>query len=117
MFEPFSRGYYLGRLYVEPYGGDRPVIASRQHEQTTEALYADGVDGATDTDGEPPLVMKVETVHLAVHGDDGVPPDTLAVPEDVLEETRIRNPPSLREILLAKADTASRLLRLGTTAT
>jgi hypothetical protein len=57
-----------------------------------------------------PLVMKVDTTHLAVHGDPSVPERTLAVPEDVLDGTRVRNPPTLTEVLLAKADRAAQLL-------
>lgn len=107
MFEQFSRGYYLGRMYVEPHDGDRAEMARDQHERVNEQLYAEG-DGVERLDH--PLVMKVETTHFAVHGDASVPADTLAVPEEALETTRVRNPPTLREVLLAKADHARRLL-------
>lgn len=108
MFADFSRGYYLGRLYVEPYDGDRAVIQRDQHEQVNEQLYADEEALARlDT----PLVMKLDNRHFAVHGDEGVPERTLAVPDHLLAD--VRNPPTLREILLAKADRATQLLRLS----
>lgn len=107
MFEQFSRGYYLGRMYVTPRDGERAAMCRRQHERVNEQLYADG-EGVERTD--LPLVMKVGTSHFPVHGEAGVPADTIAVPDDLLEG--IRNPPDLREVLLAKADRAAQLLAL-----
>lgn len=108
MFEPFSDGYYLGRLYVEPTGGDHTVMHSDQHEQVNRQLYASG-DGIERLDA--PLVMKLDSTHLAVHAADDVPSDTLAVPDDILADLRIDRPPTLEEVLLAKADRAAQLLR------
>ena len=107
MFEPFSRGYYLGRMYVEPRDSERAAMARAQHERVNEQLYAED-EGVERLDR--PLVMKLESNHFAVHGHESVPADTLAVPAEVLEETRFRNPPTLAEVLLAKADHAARLL-------
>ena len=107
MFEQFSSGYYLGRLYVEPYGGERAVMHREQHEQVNEQLYAEG-EGIERLD--LPLVMKIGGSHLPVHGAEGVPERTVALPEGVLEHTTVRNPPSLNEVLLAKADRARQML-------
>ncbi|WP_132057915.1 DUF5802 family protein [Halorussus amylolyticus] len=109
MFEEFSSGYYLGRLYVEPSDGEQAAMRRDHHEQINEQLYATG-EGIERLDN--PLVMKVDSHHLAVHGEDDVPEGTLALPRDVLEDTRIRNPPALKEVLLAKADRAAQLLRI-----
>jgi hypothetical protein len=109
MFERFSAGYYLGRLYVEPREGD-PAMCRTQHEQVNEQLYADG-EGVERLDR--PLVMKVDESHLAVTGDETVPENTLTVPPAILSETRVRNPPALKEVLLAKADRAAQLLDLA----
>jgi hypothetical protein len=108
MFEEFSSGYYLGRLYVAPSDGEQAAMRRDQHEQINEQLYASG-EGIERLDS--PLVMKVDQHHVAVHGEDGIPEGTLALPEDLLEDTRIRNPPALKEVLLAKADRAAQLLR------
>jgi hypothetical protein len=108
MFEQFSRGYYLGRLYVEP--GEQPQMCRAQHERVAKQLYTTG-EGIERTDA--PLVMKLGTHHFAVDGDDGVPRDTLAVPADILEDAAVRNPPALREVFLAKADRAAQLLRVS----
>jgi len=108
MFEQFSRGYYLGRLYVEP-GEGAAAMCRDQHQRVTKQLYAD--EGITRTD--LPLVMKLGRSHFAVHGDEQVPADTLAVPEDVLESADVRNPPSLQEVFLAKADHAAQLLSVA----
>jgi hypothetical protein len=109
MFEQFSRGYYLGRLYVAPSEDGTAKMCRAQHERVSEQLYADG-EGIERLDR--PLVMKLGTNHFPVHGEEGVPADTLAVPEAVLEGT-VRNPPTLREVLLAKADRAAQLLELA----
>jgi len=110
MFERFSSGYYLGRLYVEPSGGDRATMCRSQHERVNEQLYADGT-GIERLDR--PLMMKVGPTHFTVHGEENVPADTLALPEALLEETNVRNPPTFTEVLLAKADRASQLLEFS----
>jgi hypothetical protein len=109
MFEPFSSGYYLGRLYVEARDAERAAVHEDRHEQVNRELYADG-EGVERLDA--PLVMKLGTTHLAVHGDAGIPDGTLAVPDDWLAATGVENPPSLREVLLAKADRARQLLAM-----
>ncbi|MCU4751798.1 DUF5802 family protein [Halobacteria archaeon AArc-curdl1] len=110
MFEVFSRSYYLGRLYVTPADGEHARMHRTQHERINEAVYATG-DGIERLD--TPLVMKLESGHFPVHGDDAVPANTLAVPESMLEGTRIRNPPALREVFLARKERAKQLLGLG----
>lgn len=107
MFEPFSSGYYLGRLYVEPYDGDRAVLQRAQHDRVNEQLYT------TETGVEvrdAPLVMKLGRCHFPVHGAEDVPENTLGLPRSLLDGCRVRNPPALKEVLLAKADRASQLL-------
>ncbi|MFB6146775.1 MAG: DUF5802 family protein [Halobacteriaceae archaeon] len=112
MFEAFSRGYYLGRLYVRPRDGDRAVIQTAAHRTVNEQLYADG-EGVERLDR--PLVMKLDTTHFPVTGDEAVPERTLEVPPAVLDRTRVENPPALRNVLLAKADRARQLLELSGT--
>lgn len=107
MFEAFSRSYYLGRLFVTPIDGAYAVMHSDQHERINEAIYATG-EGIERLD--TPLVMKLESSHFPVHGNDAVPTNTLGVPESVLEGTRIRNPPTLREVFLARRERAAQLL-------
>ena len=110
MFEQFSRGYYLGRLYVEPSHDGTATMCQQQHEYVNEQLYADGT-GIERLDR--PLVMKIGSTHLTVHGEQGVPADTLSVPEDLLDDATARRLPTLQEVLLAKADRASQLLDLA----
>jgi hypothetical protein len=112
MFEPFSRGYYLGRLHVRGHDGEQATIHRARHEQVNRDIYADG-EGVERLDC--PLVMKVETSHFPVHGEEGVPDGTLAVPESWLAELGVRNPPSLREVFLATAERAAQLLWLDGT--
>jgi len=118
MFAQFSSGYYLGRLYVEPHAGAQPAMHREQHEQVAEQLYtAEGSAGEERKEaGEPapegPLVMKIGGTHVPVHGADGVPERTVALPEDWLDATRLRNPPTLTEVLLAKRERAEQLLHM-----
>lgn len=110
MFERFSRGYYLGRLYVEPSDDETATMCRDQHERVNRQLYAsdDGIERL-----DKPLVMKLGSTHIAVHGEDGIPADTLSIPKPVLDESTVRNPPTLREVLLAKADRAAQMLELS----
>jgi hypothetical protein len=103
MFEQFSNGYYLGRLYVEPYDGEVAAIQRADHEKVNEELYAD--EGVARIDA--PLVMKLEQTHFPVLGDEGVPSGTLAVPSSL----SVTDVPDEREVLLAKRDRAAELLR------
>ena len=104
MFEPFSDGYYLGELYVEPHDGDRAVIQRADHKAVNKQLYADN-KGLERLDA--PLVMKLDTAHFPVGGDEGVPSGTLAVPSELLEEQTA----SAREVFLADRERAMELLR------
>lgn len=112
MFERFSRGYYVGRLSVEPAPAEesRALIQRATHERLNEELYATG-EGIERTD--LPLVMKLDTSHFAVHGDRGVPAETLWLPPSALGDFRVESPPTLREVFLAKADRAAQLLRIA----
>jgi hypothetical protein len=107
MFERFSSGYYLGRLYVESYDGARAVMHRDHHERVNRQLYAEGV-GVERLD--LPLVMKIGGSHVPVHGAPGIPERTVALPDELVERTGVRNPPQLSEVLLAKADRARQLL-------
>lgn len=109
MFEKFSGSYYLGRMYVEPTDAGPARMARRQHERLNEELYATGT-GVERLDA--PLVMKLDGAHFPVHGDEGVPEDTLAVPDEFVADHR-DEPPTLREVLVARADCARQLLRLN----
>lgn len=107
MFAPFSSGYYVGRLVVEPHGGDAALMQRSQHEHVNERLYATGA-GIERLDH--PLLMKLSTRHFAVHGDEGVPEGTLYVPERVVEPDELSRLPDVREILLAKPAVVKQLL-------
>ena len=104
---------------------------SSEYSNSAEQRSADrssglrGGDAASNGTAEPspspredierldnPLVMKLDTSHFPVTGDERVPRDTLAVPAELIDRTRVRNPPTLREVLLAKADRAQQLLEL-----
>lgn len=103
MFEEFSGGYYLGRLYVEPVDADAPVMHSDEHRRVAERVY---------DDGDEDLMMKIGTAHLPVAPDDGVPSRTVGLPPRVAEALDLDTLPSLEEVLLAKPSIADRIRRL-----
>jgi len=102
MFEEFSSAYYLGRMYVEPHDAGRPVMQNDDFERVRDGVYG----------GDGDVVMKVDRQHLVVDGDDAVPEGTLGVPRGYLGSLDLRNPPSLKEVLLAKPKHAERILSL-----
>ena len=92
MFVEFSAGYYLGRCYIVPRDGDRAVMQTDDYEEACNTYYS----------GDGPLVMKLEDVHIPVHGADDLPSGSLGLPPHILERTRIRHPPEMKEVLLTK---------------
>lgn len=102
MFEDFSGGYYLGRMYVEFRDADFPVTQDDDFEAVSHGVYRD----------ERPLVMKIGKRHLTV-GDGGVPTGTLGVPVGVAEGLSLHNPPSVKDVFLAKEVHAEQVLSLG----
>lgn len=119
MFEQFSSGYYLGRLYVQAHDGSRAVLRESHHQRVREQLYGSMTDSggsATRSSGrtepnERPLVMRYERQHFVVDGDDDVPEQTLAVPREWLGDRP--DPLEPREVFLAKADRARQLLQFA----
>ena len=111
MFEEFSAGYYIGQLCVEPYDGTHAVMDSDQHVAANEQVYDTG-DPVERRDH--PLVMKIEQCYVPVFGTDDLARDTLGLPEAVLASTRINTPPTMKEVLVAKAERAAQLLEWAT---
>lgn len=120
MFEQFSSGYYLGRLYVQAHDGSRAVLRESHHRRVREQLYGPTGDSnaqptqspTTETEAdEQPLVMRYRRKHFVVDGDDTVPEETLAVPHEWLSERP--DPLEPREVFLAKADRARQLLQFA----
>ncbi len=102
MYEEFSASYYLSRLYVRPYTEDKPAM----HEDEHRALKTKIQNG----DESKPLVVKIDKRYIPVWGDKGVPSSTLALPNRIADEIGLRNPPSLKEVLLLKAKALDRLI-------
>lgn len=110
MFEAFSDSYYIGRLFVTPADEDPPRMQELQVQRLNDELLG-GEDGVTDLDR--PLVMKLGQRHFPVHGDREVPADTLVVPESLLEDIPVNNPPTVCGVLLATGERADQMLWLS----
>ncbi len=115
MFEQFSSGYYLGRLYVQPHDGPRAVLRESHHRQVCEQLYGSTASSNAPSppaaSEDPPLVMRYQRQHFVVDGEDEIPEQTLAVPEKWLADRP--DPLEPREVFLAKADRAHQLLQFA----
>lgn len=111
MFEAFSAGYYIGRFYIEPYDGAHAVMDRDQHEAANEQVYT---TGETIERLDHPLVMKVDESHLPIFAADDIPMNTLGLPDAALEAARIDQPPTPKEVLVAKAERAAQLLEWTT---
>jgi hypothetical protein len=110
----FSAGYHLVETYVEPAAGDHALMDHERHQRANRRIYATGV-GVERLD--LPLVAKLEGVHFPVFPDEAVATDTLELPESVLAETTVSDPPTLRGVWLASAELAGQLVRWFTTDT
>ena len=119
MFEQFSSGYYLGRLYVQAHDGPRAVLRESHHRRVRKQLYG-SISHSEGPQTESPdrterdeqlLVMRLQQQHFVVDGDDDVPEQTLAVPREWLADRP--DPLEPREVFLAKADRAQQLLQFA----
>lgn len=111
MFEEFSNSYYIGRLVVTPADTDRPRMQQAQVERLNDEFVT--ADDGEIVELDRPLVMKLGQRHFPVHGDRRIPADTLSLPEALIEETDIQNPPTVCGVLLAKGPRADQLLWLS----
>lgn len=108
MFDEFFAGYDVCRLSIERSDGEHAVVDREYHDAATERIYTTGV-GAQRVDR--PVFVKVGDVLFPVFAAD-VPPETLVVPDDLLEAIRIDDPPTVTELRVAKGDRAATLLEV-----
>lgn len=99
MFEPFSSGYYLGRLYVGSRDDERAVLDAATHRYIRQTLYEAAADVTP--------VLKLDRAHFPVDADDSLPDATLEAPAALLDDTT----GDWRRVLVAKVDRASQLER------
>lgn len=57
-----------------------------------------------------PLIVKLDDAHFPVLGAEDVPMDTLGLPDAFIDATRVDTLPTLRSVLVAKAERAAQLL-------
>lgn len=107
LLDEFSAGYYVGQFFIEPYEGDHAVMDRAQHEEANEQIYTTGEDIERV---DHPLIMKEDESHFPVLAADQVASDTLGLPADLLAATRVEKPPTVKAVLVAKADRAAQLL-------
>jgi len=108
MFEESSAGYYVCRLSIERSDREHAVVDREYHDAVTDRVYT---TGAGRERVERPIFVKVNDVLFPVFAA-GVPPETLVVPDDLLEAIRIDDPPTVTELLVAKEERAGILLEM-----
>lgn len=98
MFVPFSSGYYLTRMKLKPYYGDKAVI-SDDTLQRINIKYDLNDSEITNM----PVVMKVENIHFKVHGDEDTENGRLRIPMSLTRRLSDDIHDSVeKEVLLAK---------------
>lgn len=94
LVEEFSSGYYLTQAYVEP-GSPRPQINDESYRDLQHELFPPGKH-------EDAILFQLDNKIFNIEPSRKVPSGVFEVPETELEGTRIRNPPSQREIMVPK---------------
>lgn len=101
MIEPFSANYFLGHFRVYPADDERAAM-----DATEYAVLQDFCGGV----GQP--VMKLSNYHFRVQKDADVPLRSLAIPEHILADAGITEPPTSTEVLIAKNEGVAQMLGL-----
>lgn len=101
MFQPFAANYYVGTVNVDVHRGEYPQIREEQLERVNRELHD---DDASIVPLDRPLVFKVDNHYLTVTGREGIPDETLLIPEDIVRDLRNTNPPEEKQVLLAAPD-------------
>lgn len=91
--DELSSGYYVTEMYVES-GNETAVI---NDETYRDFQYEIGTPGTGDD-----VIFALDGVWFPVMPSKEVPFDTLTVSDDLIDATRIKHPPTRREIMVPK---------------
>lgn len=94
--EEWSSGYYMVETVVEPHVASEPYINHQDYQDLQFELY-DSPDQHSER-----VIFQMDEYTFEVLPSRGVPTSVLALPEDILEETRVKNPPSRRPVRVPK---------------
>ena len=106
MIEEFSDGYYVGRFTVAAREGEHAHMDRDDLVAANERVYDDGAIRRLDR----PLLVKVDGTYLPVFAGEDVPENTIALPDATLQSTTVTDPPTLKDVYVAKPDRAAQLL-------
>ncbi len=102
IFTNYSSNYYVGKLYVTPSQSQSPsqspTISQRLLKEINAQLQRDKEIKQYDS----PLTFKIGTRHITVNGDGNTPTYTITVPESIIDDIDISQPPELTRVFLLK---------------
>lgn len=92
--EVFSTEYYMTEMYVEE-GEGRPRVNDQDYRDLQYEVHEAGVD-------EQGIVMQMDEIYFEVEPSRNTPTHVLELPQEALDNTRIRNPPARRRVMLPR---------------
>lgn len=95
LVEEFNNGYYLTEVYVEPTKGNIAVVNEENYRDIQYELYPAGEHGKE-------IMFKIEEEYVSVEPDRGAPNRTLQLPNTLIDDLRVRNPPKRKQVLIPK---------------
>lgn len=92
--EELSSGYYITELYIEP-GEEQPRVNDHNYRDLQYEVHHAGSD-------EQGIVFQVDGTIFPVEPSRDIPTEVLTLPEELMEHTRVKNPPARRGIMVPK---------------
>jgi len=110
--ESLSSGYYHMRVMVTEHPKDRAVLDASYHDEIVDHLMEE------TTSPNPPVLLKIDSLYCRPQPDhssgdshDAIRKPSLGLPPSLIDKTTLA-PPEETAVLIAKPDTATRLLKL-----
>lgn len=92
--EELSSGYYITECYVEP-GEEKPQVNDHDYRELQYEVHEAGSD-------EQYIMFQMDGTFFEVEPATNIPNETLALPEEILELTKVKHPPARRGIMVPK---------------
>lgn len=93
--QPWNSGYLLSEFQVQTVREDSPVVNDRTFLELQWELYPTGKQ-------EDDIVLKVEQSHFEVTSSENTPIGMLGLPQEMIDQLSIRNPPKKCPVLVVK---------------
>lgn len=94
VLEEFSTSYYLTELYVEM-GKENAKVNDQYYRDLQYEIHHTG-------SVEQEILFQLDGVFFAVEPSRNIPTGVIELPNELIENTSIKNPPTLRGLMLPK---------------